>query len=75
MKKKFAAVAIALSICILFLMMVLTPPSVFNLLPYSIHRSLSPAGFREKEFIIVFDVLTALGIFFVIYKMGMKMMK
>jgi hypothetical protein len=47
----------------MFLWAVLTPPSVFNMLPFAIHEAISPAGNSEQAFIIAFDLLFALLLF------------
>lgn len=75
MRIKIIAIAISLILSLLFLKMVLTPPSVFNLLPYSIHRSFSPDGSGEKMFIIIFDLIIALLLFYITYKIALKIMK
>ena len=58
------------SISILFFVNVVRPPSYFNLLPYQIHDSIWPGGEHEFEFIVCFDAIIALGIFFLVRKLS-----
>lgn len=62
-RKKILVVLISLVVSGMFLWAVLTPPSVFNMLPFAIHEAVSPGGNSEQVFIIVFDLLFALLLF------------
>lgn len=67
-KSKVWASIIAIFISGLFLWFVLNPPSVFNMLPFAIH----PGGASESTFIIVFDVIIALLLFVLSYRITYK---
>lgn len=69
------ALMIALALAGVFLWLVLNPPSVFNMLPFAIHEAINPGGTSEKTFIIVFDVIIALLILIVGYRIVSKMLK
>lgn len=70
-KSKIWAAIIALLIAGIFLGLVLTPPSVFNMLPSAIHEAVNPEGEGNSEqvFIITFDVIVALLLLLLSYRM------
>lgn len=63
---------IPLIISIVFFLYVITPSSYFNFLPYQIHESLFQNDKHEMEFIIAFDFIVAVLIFFVFHKLLKK---
>lgn len=71
-KTKVWASIIAIFISGLFLWFVLNPPSVFNMLPFAIHEAINPGGASESTFIIVFDVIIALLLFVLSYRITYK---
>lgn len=74
-KVKIWAFIIALILAGLFLWMVLTPPSVFNMLPFAIHEAIDPSGVSEKTFIIVFDIITSFLILLGGYRILLNVLK
>lgn len=60
LKPHFIAFIIAAVISGLFLWMVLTPPSVFNMLPSKIHELITLKVISEAKFITIFDIVVAL---------------
>jgi len=50
-----------------FLWAVLTPPSLYNALPFEIHESFDPGGSSETAFIKGFDICSAVIAFIVSY--------
>lgn len=66
---------IALALAGGFLWLVLNPPSVFNMLPFTIHEAINLGGTSEKTFIIVFDVITSFLVLIVGYRILSKMLK
>ena len=69
MNKKILAIILALIATGFFLFMVLNSSSGFNFIPYLIHEAISPGGAGETNFIIVFDILFAILIFWLLYKL------
>ncbi len=70
------AALIACAISIFFLLSVLSPPGYFNFLPFAMHQAffkeVSAEGevfntIEESTFIAVFDTITALLIFWLVY--------
>lgn len=74
MNKKMLAIILALIASGLFLFMVLYSSSAFNFIPYLIHEAISPGGAGESNFIIVFDVLFALLLFWLLYKLLIRLL-
>ena len=76
MKKNKTSVTVALSVSVIFLLYVLlSNGNGFNFLPYMIYRSISPEGGSEKAFIIIFDVIFACLICWVVYKLSNRFIK
>lgn len=75
MKKKRLAIILAIVVAGLFLFMVLYSSSAFNYIPYLLHETISPGGAGEANFIIVFDILFALLLFWLAYKLFMRVLK
>jgi hypothetical protein len=69
MNKKILAIVLAVAVVGLYLFMVLYTSSGFNFIPYLIHEAISPGGAGETNFIIVFDVLFAILLFWLAYKL------
>lgn len=69
------AILVALVISGVFLYSVLTPPSMFNFLPFAIHEALFlkvtengvSSSIEESTFILVFDTIAALLLFWLVY--------
>lgn len=66
MKNMFFKWLIPIAVSLVFFWIVITPPSYFNFLPYGIHEALFRGSGFEKEFIIAFDFVVALLIFFLV---------
>ena len=66
-KRNIISLILALLLAGGFLWAVLTPPSIFNALPFEIHKSFDPGGSSESDFIIGFDVFSAVIVFFISY--------
>lgn len=66
MKKAFLSWLLPLSAAVLFFASVVMPPSYFNALPFQIHETILQGDKNEAEFIIAFDTLFAIGIFFLV---------
>jgi hypothetical protein len=75
MNKKILAIVLAVAVAGLFLFMVLYSSSGFNFIPYLIHEAVSPGGAGETNFIIVFDVLFAILLFWLSYKLFNRVLK
>ncbi len=74
---------IALAVAMVFLYSVLTPPSMFNLLPFAIHeaffmkiteRGEVSSSIEEGTFIKIFDTVAAVALFWLIYKVSKSLM-
>jgi len=75
MSIRIKALIIAFIVGFLFLWMtVFSLPSAFNFLPYLIHQSFSPRGEGEAEFIQGFDIVFAVLLSIIIYKIANKML-
>ena len=74
-KSKAWSCIIAILISGLFLWLVLSPPSVFNMLPFAIYEAINPGGPSESTFIIVFDVTIALLLLIFSYRIAYKQME
>lgn len=75
MNKKILAILLAVAVVGLYLYMVLYTSSGFNFIPYLIHEAISPGGAGETNFIIVFDVLFAIFLFWLAYKLFNRVLK
>jgi hypothetical protein len=75
MNKKILAIVLAVAVVGLYLFMVLYTSSGFNFIPYLIHEAISPGGAGETNFIIVFDVLFAILLFWLAYKLFDRLLK
>jgi hypothetical protein len=75
MIKKTISIIIATGLTTVFLFNVLIPPSIFNLIPYSIHESFWKGGSGESNFIISFDILCGLLLFWIVYRIASKLIK
>lgn len=72
MLAKLWASTIAVLISGFFLWWVLTPPSVFNMLPFAIHQAINPEGVSENIFIAVFNMVIALLLLVFSYRLAYK---
>ncbi len=55
---------------------ILTPPSVFNFIPFAIHESmLGGTAIEEHQFIIGFDLLILLLVFIILNRIPIKMLR
>jgi hypothetical protein len=79
MKNKIIIVLIAVVITAGFLYWTLTPPSIFNFIPFSIHQAffkkVTENGeviniVSENSFIKLFDVFISLIVFWITYKLS-----
>jgi hypothetical protein len=71
MTKKVIPIGVALIICAVFLLLVLSPGGcAFNFLPYLIHEEMSKGGAGESQFIKGFDILIGAAIFLIVYKIA-----
>lgn len=66
-KKSVIAAVLALLISLSFLWSVLTPGSIYNFWPLSIHESGDSNKISEKSFIRTFDILSAFIILILAY--------
>jgi hypothetical protein len=72
--KKVLPIGIALIICAVFLLLVISPGGcAFNFIPYLIHEGMSKGGAGESEFIKGFDIVVGVAISLIVYKI-VKMM-
>jgi hypothetical protein len=61
-------IAVALGVTVVFLIKALGPGGhTYNLLPYMIHESFNKGGEGETTFIQIFDAITGIFIFFLVY--------
>lgn len=83
MKKiNLIAALIALAVASVFLYSVLTPPSMFNFLPFAIHEALFlkvtengvTSTIEEGKFIKIFDTVFAVLIFWGVYRITKGLM-
>jgi hypothetical protein len=72
-KKNVVALIVALGLTTGFLWAVLTPPSIFNFLPYEIHESIRSTNMSEIDFIKIFDIGSAMVLFIKIFDIGSAM--
>jgi hypothetical protein len=70
-KRNIVSLIVAISITISFLTAVLTPPSSFNFIPYSIHESLNTST-SEKNFIVAFDYYFSIVVLIITYLLSRK---
>ena len=75
MKTNIISVSVGLITASIFLALVLTPPSAFNLLPFSLHESLFRNVIKESSFIVMFDVFVSVIIFFLVKKIVKMLME
>lgn len=66
-KKNIAAVIVALVTSLAFLLAVLSPPSVFNLLPAELHESMESPVVSENSFVRIFDVCSSVVLMIIAY--------
>ncbi len=74
MKNQTLAIVIALIIAGVFLSYALRP-GAFNLIGYSIHEAIWPGGANESNFIRVFDIVCGIIIFWIAYKILIRILK
>ena len=75
MRIKIISIIIATALTTIFLYNVLTPPSLFNLISYSIHETFWKGNSGESTFIISFDIFFGLLIFILVYRLARKLLK
>lgn len=74
MSTKAKSLLLAFIVSTFFLLLtVFSSSSAFNFLPYLIHQSFSPGGEGESEFIKVFDIVFAIVLFFISYKISKRL--
>lgn len=67
-KINFIAALISVIIAGFFLYSVLTPPSMFNFLPFAIHEAFFlNSSIEEGTFIKIFDIIMSVLIFWIVY--------
>ncbi len=66
-KKNISSLITATILSGIFLWTVLTPPSLFNFLPYQIHQAMKSDAISEQLFIELFDIFSAIIIFTLSY--------
>jgi len=71
-KRNTASLILALIIAGGFLWAVLTPPSLFNFLPFQIHESMRPTSISEDLFIKIFDICSAAIILILSYILALS---
>ena len=80
MKAKLISYSISLVITIIFFLIIIRPGGLFSLIGYTISLLIFPQNSKESiryENLIIytFDVLCALGVFFLIYKLLINKIK
>jgi hypothetical protein len=65
MRKNILPIILSAAIAIIFLYIVLTPPSAFNMIPFAIHEWLFKGIIKEVTFIVIFDIITSVILFFI----------
>jgi hypothetical protein len=69
MSKRTKSLIVAFLVSTLFLLITIVPSSsIFNMLPYMLHESISPGGAGETNFIIGFDIAFGFLLFYIVYK-------
>lgn len=66
--KKFILNSIPPSVSILSFYFLITPPNIFNLIPANIHRTLFRNFFSEEITMVVYNLILALVVYWVIKK-------
>lgn len=74
-QSKVLAFSTAIAIATLFLYFTLKENSIFNIIPFAIHEAISPGGKFETAFITIFDVIIALLLLLISYKIVYKVLK
>ncbi len=69
MNRKLLSLVFATAIAGLFLLLVLFSPSGFNYIPYLIYESIWRGGSGESTFIRIFDLLFAILLFWVSFRL------
>jgi hypothetical protein len=70
MNKRTKSFLLAFLVSALFMLLTVVPSSsVFNILPYMLHETFLPGGASESVFIIGFDIVIGILLFFVVYKL------
>jgi hypothetical protein len=69
MSKRTKSFLFAFIVTMLFLLLTaFSSSSVFNLLPYMLHESFSSGGAGETNFIVGFDIVFSLLLFYIVYR-------
>ncbi len=66
-RRNIIVLILSIIIAVGFLWAVLTPPSIFNFLPYAIHESMKTNAISENNFIRVFDICSSMVVFVLSY--------
>lgn len=74
-QSKVLAFLAAITIATLFLYFTVKEHSIFNIIPFAIHEAIDPGGNSETTFITIFDVIIALLLSLISYKIVYKMLK
>ena len=74
MKRKAISIVVGLIIASVFLFHVIQP-GAFNLIPYSLHEYMWSAGMRESYFIKIFDCISAIVLFWIVYILMKRILK
>ena len=71
MSKRTISFIIAFVLGSIFLILtVFSSESMFNFIPYLLHESISPGGAGETNFIIGFDIVISVLVFYIAYKVA-----
>ena len=68
MKEKLIAILLSLLATLSFWIIVFSKQSAFNFLPYSLYHYIDSNGNNESGFILIFDIVFGIILFFVSYK-------
>jgi len=67
-RKKYRTSFIIASITTSIFIYLILPPSGFNIIPYSIYQHINSNGSGESAFIVFFDILSVILLFWIVYK-------
>lgn len=74
-RKNIVSLVIAVIISGVFLWAILTPPSLFNFLPYQIHEGMKSEKISENLFIKIFDICSAIIVLILSYILTRNFLK
>jgi hypothetical protein len=63
-----------ISSALFLIMTVFSSSSIFNFLPYMLHETFAPGGVGESSFIIGFDIVCSVLVFYIAFKIVNNML-